>query len=1462
MAATVRVEGSRLPLGQQRYTVLLEPGLSVAEVVARCSGGSESAVMVDNAPVPRERWDSIVVREGQVVTVAPMAGAEFVITAIVAIGLSLVASLLLAPPTPEDQRDPDPRVEGGENRLAPWQPLPVVFGQLRYAPPIVNAWVPYVAASSTFTGARQSFLPTGYPSLTPGVGDNVWQAVGTGAQRKQWVRTLLCWGLGTVDVTDIKLGATLASEYGDAVSLMTAVGDNSDFEHATRVVAIGADLNGASTVTRFLGKAESTITVNFAWPRGLFRQNNKGEIHGFDEPAGPPERRPVLLTVRILDSADNSELATRDVTAVGGTSEQPWHSSETLTIAGEKQVVLEVRRTTAARDSARVNDDLKIESCTIPLTDNPINGITTTNTSVRIQATDQIADTVPVISGIASAHHPDWDADTETWVTRATRNPASAFRAVLMGSGTARPYAESQILQSRLQEWHEWCDDEGYTYDAVITRQTSVDSMLEQIAGAGRARSAWVGGLRGVVIDRAKAHRVQVFTPANSADLQATRAQSAVPHGLKCRFRDRNADYKTAQIIVYRPGYNDANATRIETRDLPGVTHRDRVSGLLAYHIRSALNRREQYQLRVDWEHLVAGVGDRVAVLHDAVDPEAHTGRAIEVVERTTLFALNSSLGFDAQYTGSSTATAATVVFAADATATGVAVAESGNLRIDVTVGTKDAATTTRRLIAAGINAAGAVLEARVSSGSDADESLAASDYNTESFGLSSLAAGAMQNLVLTEYAGGIEAGNVYAAVVRRGDAVASYAVALENHYAGVYLRLTGTDGRPDVEAGDLTAVHQAGTGIEDCILESVNPSADAAARLTMVQYGGSPVFNSQEGYTVQYIDPEGEIEDIPFGVFELARRAENALAVERVAYKATMANTRPARPAGEDIPADWSATEPTGTFIWISRQPLTVYPLVAVPAPATYEIVPTVHVPVGSEVDAGVWSEPEPYGGATVMGDVDGFGIEEAYALFPSSVLASDGALTIPTAQQPLNTWGYDILRQDDAVDGSGPQTLDGIVWTDGPSLPTAALPIQVKALRSVPGQPQHGATPAASWGDWAWYPSQLYASSVNYRELSIYQKVALSAAAPAAPASPTWDQSAATAGGLGMWSETFPTYDPNTEKVACAILLVGSDNSASVLGGVRFCENPGDINAVFVRSETQPARLADSGSRLPDNTYDTDQTVPDGPGSIWVAVGNRAPNATMWMWSAWDKLEGTDGRYAAKELDVYRVVDAPAAGGTAPATPTATRYVFDSDGLFGLTMNWVRTRPLAVEAGKLVYCCTASVQDNEGTGEDTSIAFSAPVICNDVLDIDIIYGNFSNPPPKPANTAHDTIAPTWYARPGLIPDDVIGELWECVRYLRISGDNIRWEHDDPLRVGGGETPPYFLQSVVEVPIRAFGESINAAPRFDPNPAETLLTLIWRGQSIGVVVSSAIAADGVTPTLTGDNADQFEIVT
>ena len=103
--------------------------------------------------------------------------------------------------------------------------------------------------------------------------------------------------------------------------------------------------------------------------------------------------------------------------------------------------------------------------------------------------------------------------------------------------------------------------------------------------------------------------------------------------------------------------------------------------------------------------------------------------------------------------------------------------------------------------------------------------------------------------------------------------------------------------------------------------------------------------------------------------------------------------------------------------------------------------------------------------------------------------------------------------------------------------------------------------------------------------------------------------------------------------------------------------------------------------------------------------------------------------------------------------------------------------------------------------------------------------------------------------------------------RSLGLYGEKTDWtDGDAPLeveQVAASGSVAYFAQPVIHVPIRAIGDSIANAPRYVPNPGDAEHILIEGDNETPVTVLGAISegAESITVTLTGDNADQFEVV-
>lgn len=273
-------------------------------------------------------------------------------------------------------------------------------------------------------------------------------------------------------------------------------------------------------------------------------------------------------------------------------------------------------------------------------------------TAVRVKASNQISGNLEGVSATVISIANDWDADTSTWVTRPTRNPASLFRLILQHPANAQAVADSKIDLSTLQDWHEYCDDNEFYYDNVITEQRSLIEVLRDVAAAGRASPTLRDGKWSVVIDQPRAVIAQYFTPHNSWGFEGVRALPVLPHGFRVQFANSERAYQSDEMIVYNDGYYATNATIFEGLQLPGVTTRESIYKHARFHLAQLKLRPETYTLYADIEHLICTRGDLVRVTHDVPLWGLGSGR-IEARVSGTVLKLDEPVPMDAgqQYT-------------------------------------------------------------------------------------------------------------------------------------------------------------------------------------------------------------------------------------------------------------------------------------------------------------------------------------------------------------------------------------------------------------------------------------------------------------------------------------------------------------------------------------------------------------------------------------------------------------------------------------------------------------------------------------------------------------------------------------------------------------------------------------------------------------------------------------------
>ncbi len=628
-ADAVRVIVRPSVLREARHEFTAPAGYSMAEIIAAYGGSISSRARIHAAingeAVARDWWARVRLKPGTMVTlvgvpgrgslrtilaavvtvaatvIAPMISAPIIgafgltaggigagaVTGLVGAGISIAGALAVNALFPASRpsfdrlspdfgdRSPSYAIGGARNEARPYGPIPVVLGRHRHSPPY------------------------GAQPYTEVFGDD------------QYLRLLFVWGYGPIQVNDIRIGETPISEF-EGVSIRTrqmlSDGAIGIYPQVTFEEQLFVTLSPPKefSVRRTAADIDE-FTVDVAFPEGVFRFRRKNG-----------RRVSYTVTVRVQYSAVGSGGWTNAGDIVVRSSElDPLRRSVRVEVPRGQYDVRVAKWSDEYDGDDTVGENvvwtsLKSRRDEAPIRpDKPL-----TVSAIRIKASEELSGVVATLNAVCHGLVRSWNGSE--WVNnQKSSNPADLFRHVLQGPANARPVSNAQIDLPNLQEWHAYCEAEGFAFNQVRDFSASVFETLRDIAAAGRAAVSLRDGKWGVVWDAGATDIVQHFTPRNSSSFRAARAYADLPHAWRVRFLNQRQRWLQDERIVYDDGYNENNATKFEGIDFAGVTHPDLIWRHGRYHIAQLRLRRETHELDTDFEHLVATRGDRVRVQHD-----------------------------------------------------------------------------------------------------------------------------------------------------------------------------------------------------------------------------------------------------------------------------------------------------------------------------------------------------------------------------------------------------------------------------------------------------------------------------------------------------------------------------------------------------------------------------------------------------------------------------------------------------------------------------------------------------------------------------------------------------------------------------------------------------------------------------------------------------------------------------
>jgi Putative phage tail protein len=602
----------------------------------------DALVSLDGDPIERKWWDRVRPKKDHIVTIRAiprgggggggnkgwiqlMAGIVLMVVAIVliwvygtgaaifpyalsmltaGIGMSVsgIITLVLPPPQLPKLKDrshsdqPVFSITGSRNQANPWGAVPQPYGTHRIFPPF--GALPYTQIIGNTQYLHQVFVM-----------------------------------YGPCDISEMKIGDTpienfqeIETEIVNGAAPLTLF-PNSVFEDLVGAT-LGMDQGVEPEPVRVTHGLVDELSVDIVYVSGLYAIDGDGRI------AVVSNRVRAWYRVQ----GDTNWIVWFDKSYSAATL-QPLRRSERLVPPARGIYEVKLRQAVGANGSGQPGGVQNLAQWAIlrsTVNEDPIRMDGLTKIGMRAKATDQFNGVVDQFNCIVKSILPDYDVGTDTWITRATDNPASIYRDVLQGTANARPLPDSRLDLAALEAWHGECLAAGRTFSFIVEQPTTVAELLRQIVAVGRATVGSADGTFGVIRDLPQTVPVQHFTPRNSRNFSGAKVFRDLPQGIKARFINPAVGWDIDERMVLDDGYSIDNgdglgpvdafgnpapdltpATKLESIQFFGVTSPDQAWKEARYHLAAAKLRPEVYTFETDLEHLVCTRGDMIRITHD-----------------------------------------------------------------------------------------------------------------------------------------------------------------------------------------------------------------------------------------------------------------------------------------------------------------------------------------------------------------------------------------------------------------------------------------------------------------------------------------------------------------------------------------------------------------------------------------------------------------------------------------------------------------------------------------------------------------------------------------------------------------------------------------------------------------------------------------------------------------------------
>lgn len=200
--------------------------------------------------------------------------------------------------------------------------------------------------------------------------------------------------------------------------------------------------------------------------------------------------------------------------------------------------------------------------------------------ALRLKATKSNEDKLKKINIITQGTARTWNGTEWSAEKSATRNPAAwVLEIETSPAHPASRYDDSELDLESFGDYYDYCEENGFRFDWVVTQNQKKDDILGHILEATGACLYYdIYGRRAVAIDRAQENALAVYNPQNIISIQNKKSFGRRTDGLRVKYVSCKDDlYQEETYLVMREGQTLGQDSIIKDITATGITEHEHI---------------------------------------------------------------------------------------------------------------------------------------------------------------------------------------------------------------------------------------------------------------------------------------------------------------------------------------------------------------------------------------------------------------------------------------------------------------------------------------------------------------------------------------------------------------------------------------------------------------------------------------------------------------------------------------------------------------------------------------------------------------------------------------------------------------------------------------------------------------------------------------------------------------------